>query len=88
MSLNGAAATTRPSRSITRPASCLHVTSLPSEHGIGDLGPSAFSWVDRLHDSGQTWWQALPLRPTGYGHSPYEAMASFAGNAMVISPVL
>jgi 4-alpha-glucanotransferase len=64
----------------------LHVTSLPSPYGIGDLGPSAFSWVDRLHDAGQSWWQALPLGPTGYGNSPYQAMSSFAGNAMLISP--
>src|SRR5271169_5738834 len=64
----------------------LHVTSLPSPYGIGDLGPSAFSWVDRLHDAGQGWWQALPLGPTGYGNSPYQAMSSFAGNAMLISP--
>jgi 4-alpha-glucanotransferase len=64
----------------------LHVTSLPSPYGIGDLGSSAFSWVDRLHDAGQRWWQALPLGPTGYGNSPYQPMSSFAGNAMLISP--
>src|SRR4051794_21672407 len=64
----------------------LHVTSLPSEYGIGDLGSSAFSWVDRLHDAGQRWWQALPLGPTGYGNSPSQAMSSFAGYSMVISP--
>src|SRR5215470_1875852 len=64
----------------------LHVTSLPSPYGIGDLGSSAYSWVDHLHDSGQRWWQSLPLGPTGYGNSPYQAMSSFAGNAMVISP--
>src|SRR5262245_61664952 len=64
----------------------LHVTSLPSPHGIGDLGSSAFGWVDDLHDSGQTWWQALPLGPTGYGDSPYQPMSSFAGNSMLISP--
>src|SRR2546426_9481399 len=64
----------------------LHVTSLPSPYGIGDLGSSAFSWVDRLHDAGQGWWQALPLGPTGYGNSPYQSMSSFAGNAVLISP--
>ena len=64
----------------------LHVTSLPSPYGIGDLGPSAFSWVNRLHETGQKWWQALPLGPTGYGDSPYQPMSSFAGNAMLISP--
>ena len=44
----------------------LHITSLPSPYGIGDMGPAAFAWVDRLHEAGQSWWQALPLGPTGY----------------------
>jgi 4-alpha-glucanotransferase len=64
----------------------MHVTSLPSPYGIGDLGSSAFSWIDRLHDAGQGWWQTLPLGPTDYGNSPYQAMSSFAGNALLISP--
>jgi len=64
----------------------LHVTSLPSRYGIGDLGPSAFTWIDRLHSAGQTWWQALPLGPTGYANSPYQASSSFAGNDLLISP--
>ena len=64
----------------------LHVTSLPSDYGIGDLGPEAFAWIDRLHDAGQRWWQALPLGPTGYGDSPYQPLSSFAGSALMISP--
>jgi hypothetical protein len=64
----------------------LHVTSLPSPYGIGDLGPAAFAWVDRLHEAGQRWWQALPLGPTGYGDSPYQCLSSFAGNELLISP--
>jgi 4-alpha-glucanotransferase len=64
----------------------LHVTSLPSPYGIGDLGPSAFAWVDRLARSGQAWWQALPLGPTGYGDSPYQPLSSFAGNVLLVSP--
>lgn len=64
----------------------LHVTSLPSPYGIGDLGSASYSWVDRLRDAGQRWWQSLPLGPTGYGNSPYQPMSSFAGNAMLISP--
>jgi len=64
----------------------LHVTSLPSPYGIGDVGPSAFSWIDRLQDAGQGWWQALPLGPTGYGNSPYQSLSSFAGNGLLISP--
>jgi 4-alpha-glucanotransferase len=64
----------------------LHVTSLPSPYGVGDLGPAAFKWVDRLRDAGQSWWQALPLGPTGYANSPYQALSSFAGNGLLISP--
>jgi len=64
----------------------LHVTSLPSPYGIGDVGPAAVSWVDRLDQAGQRWWQALPLGPTGYGNSPYQSLSSFAGNELLISP--
>jgi 4-alpha-glucanotransferase len=64
----------------------LHITSLPSPFGIGDLGPSAHSWIDRLYESGQTWWQTLPLGPTGYGNSPYQCLSSFVGNGLLISP--
>ena len=64
----------------------LHVTSLPSRYGIGDIGPAAFAWIDRLWDAGQSWWQALPLGPTGYANSPYQALSSFAGNWLLISP--
>jgi 4-alpha-glucanotransferase len=66
----------------------LHLTSLPSRYGVGDLGPGAFSWIDRLHSAGQTWWQALPLGPTGYGDSPYQSLSSFVGNGLLISPEL
>jgi len=64
----------------------LHVTSLPSAYGVGDVGPGALAWVDRLHEARQGWWQALPLGPTGYGDSPYQSLSSFAGNALLISP--
>jgi 4-alpha-glucanotransferase len=64
----------------------LHVTSLPSPYAIGDVGPGAIAWIDQLHEAGQSWWQALPLGPTGYGNSPYQALSSFAGNGLLISP--
>src|SRR6185503_691619 len=64
----------------------LHVTSLPSPYGIGDVGSAALSWIDRLEAVGQSWWQALPLGPTGYGNSPYQSLSSFAGNGLLISP--
>ena len=64
----------------------LHVASLPSPYGIGDVGPAALRWIDLLRDAGQSWWQALPLGPTGYGNSPYQSLSSFAGNGLLISP--
>jgi 4-alpha-glucanotransferase len=64
----------------------LHVSSLPSPYGIGDVGRTALTWLDRLREAGQSWWQALSLGPTGYGNSPYQALSSFAGNELLISP--
>jgi 4-alpha-glucanotransferase len=64
----------------------LHVTSLPSPYGIGDLGPVAARWLRRLAQAGQSCWQVLPLGPTGYGNSPYQPLSSFAANTLLISP--
>ena|SRR5438132_6569742 len=61
----------------------VHITSLPSPYGIGDVDPAAFAMVDRLQAAGQGWWQALPLGPTGYGNSPYQCLSSFAGNGLL-----
>ncbi|HTC88551.1 MAG TPA: 4-alpha-glucanotransferase [Bryobacteraceae bacterium] len=63
----------------------LHPTSLPSPHGIGDLGPEARRFVDFLADAGQKLWQVLPLGPTGYGESPYQCFSAWAGNPLLIS---
>lgn len=64
----------------------LHPTSLPGRFGIGDLGEEAYRFVDFLVSAGQTYWQVLPLSPTGYGDSPYQGLSAFAGNPMLISP--
>lgn len=64
----------------------LHLTSLPSQYGIGDAGPAAYRWVDWLVEAGQSWWQMLPLGPTGYGNSPYQSTSTFAFNEMLVSP--
>jgi len=64
----------------------LHVTSLPSPYGVGDVGAAALAWIDQLHEAGQGWWQALPLGPTGYGDSPYQSLSSFAANGLLVSP--
>jgi len=63
----------------------LHVTSLPGVHGIGDLGDSAYEFIEFLAESGQKIWQVLPLNPTGYGDSPYQCFSAFAGNPLFIN---
>src|SRR5438045_1625347 len=63
----------------------LHVSSLPGAHGIGDLGPAAYRWIDQLAQAKQSWWQVLPLGPTGYADSPYQCLSAFAGNPNFIS---
>ena len=64
----------------------LHPTSLPGDHGIGDLGQESFRFVDFLARAKQTYWQILPLGPTGWGDSPYASFSAFAGNTLLISP--
>jgi 4-alpha-glucanotransferase len=63
----------------------LHPTSLPGRFGIGDLGVSAFEFIDLLTAAGQRLWQVLPLGPTGYGNSPYQSFSAFAGNPLLIA---
>jgi 4-alpha-glucanotransferase len=63
----------------------LHISSLPSYGGIGDLGPAAYAFADFLAAAEQRYWQVLPLNPTGYGNSPYGAISAFAGNPLLIS---
>ena len=64
----------------------LHPTSLPGRFGIGDLGPAAYEFVDFLASAGQTYWQIMPLGPTGYGDSPYQSFSAHAGNLLLVSP--
>ena len=66
----------------------LHPTSLPSNYGVGDLGDNACRFIDFLESAKQTYWQILPLGPTGYGDSPYQSFSAFAGNTNMISPEL
>lgn len=68
----------------------LHITSLPSPYGIGDLGPWAYKFVDFLSETKQSFWQILPLNPTSgaFGNSPYSSPSAFAGNPLIISPDL
>jgi 4-alpha-glucanotransferase len=64
----------------------LHISSLPSAYGIGDLGPAAFRFADFLTRTNQRLWQVLPLGPIGPGASPYSSPSTFAGNPLFISP--
>jgi 4-alpha-glucanotransferase len=68
----------------------LHITSLPANDSIGNLGPSAYEFVDFLARAGQSIWQVLPLNPPspGEGNSPYSSSSAFAGNTLLISPEL
>lgn len=62
----------------------LHITSLPSNGGIGTLGRAAYEFVDFIKESGMSIWQMLPLGPTGYAESPYQSCSTFAGNQLVV----
>lgn len=62
----------------------LPITSLPSPYGIGTMGRAAFEFVDFLKKAGQSYWQILPIGPTGYGDSPYQSFSTFAGNPYFI----
>ncbi len=60
------------------------VFSLPSRYGIGCFSSEAYKFVDKLKKAGQSYWQILPLGPTGYGDSPYQSFSTFAGNPYFI----
>ncbi|MBR4017901.1 MAG: 4-alpha-glucanotransferase [Oscillospiraceae bacterium] len=62
----------------------MHITSLPGPYGVGTLGKESYKFVDFLEKAGQTYWQVLPLTPTGYGDSPYQSCSTFAGNHYLI----
>jgi 4-alpha-glucanotransferase len=66
----------------------IHLTSLPSPFGIGDMGPWAYRFADFLAESKQSFWQILPLNPTDPAHnnSPYHSLSAFACNPLLISP--
>ena len=63
------------------------IFSLPSKFGIGTLGDSAKEFIDFLSASSATYWQMLPIGPTGYGNSPYQSFSAFGGNMLFIDPL-
>ncbi|HEY1165365.1 MAG TPA: 4-alpha-glucanotransferase [Chitinophaga sp.] len=80
---------TGPAHTVRSAGILMHITSLPGPFGIGDIGPAAREFADKLQSSGQRYWQLLPLTPPGAGlTSPYSAMSAMAGNPMLISPEL
>ena len=62
----------------------LPVSSIPSKYGIGTFSRQAYEFIDLLEKAGQSYWQILPLGPTGYGDSPYQSFSTFAGNPYYI----
>ena len=63
----------------------LHISSLPSKHGIGDLGEQAYYFIDKLEQMGQVYWQILPTNEPNGNNSPYDTSSAFAQNPMFIS---
>lgn len=64
----------------------LHVTSLPSSYGIGDLGSACEEWLNFLMKTEQQYWQILPIHPVGFGESPYQSFSAFAGEELLLDP--
>ena len=64
----------------------LHISSLPSPYGIGNMGAEAYKFIDFLKKAGQSFWQILPIGPCGYADSPYQSFSAFAGNPYFIDP--
>ena len=62
----------------------LPVFSLPRKYGIGCFSDEAYRFIDFLRDAGLSYWQILPVGPTGYGDSPYQSFSTFAGNPYYI----
>ena len=72
-------------REVRQSGILMHITSLPGPDGIGSLGQEAYDFADFLHAAGMGIWQVLPMGPTGYGESPYQATSVYAGNPLLIS---
>jgi hypothetical protein len=75
----------KPFEVFPRASGIYFITSLPGRFGIGDMGEAAYRFVDFMVTSGQSYWQIMPIGPTSYGDSPYQALSAFAGNPLLIS---
>lgn len=65
----------------------LHISSLPTKHGIGDIGSGTRELLDFLVQTEHRYWQILPIHPVGYGESPYQSYSAFAGEELFIDPL-
>ncbi len=74
----------RPLHEQRRAGVCLHFTSLPGPHGIGEIGRDAHRFIDQMCNAGLSVWQFLPTGPTAFGDSPYQPLSAHAGNPMLI----
>lgn len=63
---------------------CMHFTSLPSRHGIGDIADASLAFVEQLAEMNIRVWQVLPAGPAGFGDSPYQPLSAFAGNDLLV----
>lgn len=63
---------------------CLHITSLPGEYGVGEIGGNARKFIDVLRSMGMRVWQFLPIGPTAHGNSPYQLLSIYAGNVLLL----
>ena len=75
---------TRVFPSVSQAGVCLHITSLPGDYGIGEIGREAFRFLDLMAEAGLRVWQVLPVGPTAYGDSPYQSLSSFAANELLL----
>jgi 4-alpha-glucanotransferase len=68
----------------------MHISSLPGEYGIGDIGPQSYKFIKTLKRAGMHFWQILPVNPFDITrtYSPYSPLSAFAGNTLLLSPEL
>ena len=63
---------------------CLHITSLPGNYGVGEIGKNARQFIDALRSMDMRVWQFLPIGPTAHGDSPYQLLSTYAGNVLLL----
>lgn len=64
----------------------MHISSLPSDYGIGVFDKNCMDFIDTLADMNFSYWQVLPFNPVDDANSPYCSASAFAGNILFIDP--